>query len=130
MYDNVNHHYIVSSRTKVRTMASRRDLGHHIAAQAAAVAGEGAELRRLATRVEQVWASPDGDRLRLDVARRASALEEAAADLVSFGRRIEAEAVAAVQEAAAEKAAAGAEAEPVSAGSGAGGGTGRGGVAP
>jgi hypothetical protein len=116
-------------------MASQRDLGHLIAAQAAAVAGEGAELRRLATRVEQVWASPDGDRLRLDVAHRASALEEAAADLVSFGRRIEAEAVAAAEAAGtkaagAEQAAAGAEAEPVSAGSGAAAGTGRGGVAP
>lgn len=116
-------------------MASRRDLGHLIAAQAAAVAGGGAELRWLATRVEQVWASPDGDRLRLDVAHRASALEEAAADLLAFGRRIEAEAVAAAQEAAAEEAAAqeaaaGADAEPVSAGSGAAAGTGRGGVAP
>jgi hypothetical protein len=125
MYNIVNHHYIVVDHVEGTSMASRQDLGRLIASQAVAVAAGAAELRLLTARVEQVWASPDGDRLRSDVVDRAAALDRAAADLLAFGKGIEAEAIAAAAQAAAEP-----ENDALSAGSGAGGGTGRGGVEP
>jgi hypothetical protein len=77
-------------------MGCREDLGRLIAAQASSLeAGEVAELRRMVLRVERVWSSPDGVRLGDALVAQAAELEHAAAALHSFGRRIEAEAVAA-----------------------------------
>jgi hypothetical protein len=77
-------------------MACREDFGHLIAAQASSLeAGEAADLRRMAGRVERVWYSPDGVRLGLALLAHATELEAAAVALQSFGSRIEAEAATA-----------------------------------